>query len=252
MNKSTVDEIRRRFDADVERFSNADTGQVSAVDGVLILELITDAAARLAPGAQALLDIGCGAGNYTLRMLQKMPALDCTLVDLSAPMLERAVGRVSRLARSVRALRGDIRDVPLEDGRYGIVLAGSVLHHLRGDSDWEAVFGRIARCVRPGGCFLVADLVRQETDAMTDYMTERYGAYLEATAGAEDTSAEDTSAEGGADYRRRVLEYIEREDSPRSLVYQIDLMRRVGFRDVEVLHKHLCFAAFGGIAPQSN
>jgi hypothetical protein len=26
-------------------------------------------------------------------------------------------------------------------------------------------------------------------------------------------------------------------------------MRRVGFRDVEVLHKHLCFAAFGGIAP---
>jgi tRNA (cmo5U34)-methyltransferase len=53
-----------------------------------------------------------------------------------------------------------------------------------------------------------------------------------------------------------VLEYIEREDSPRSLVYQIDLMRRVGFRDVEVLHKHLCFAAFGGVKappmPMSN
>jgi tRNA (cmo5U34)-methyltransferase len=235
MNKSTVDEIRRRFDADVERFSNADTGQVSAVDGALMLELITDAAARLAPGAKTLLDIGCGAGNYTLRMLQKMPALDCTLVDLSAPMLERAVGRVSRLTASVRAIRGDIREVPLDDGRYDIVLAGAVLHHLRDDSDWEAVFGRIARCVRPGGCFLVADLVRHETDAMTAYMMERYAAYLDEV--------------GGADYRRRVLEYIEQEDSPRPLGYQIDLMRRVGFRDVEVLHKHLCFAAYGGIAP---
>jgi tRNA (cmo5U34)-methyltransferase len=122
MNKSTVDEIRRRFDADVERFSNADTGQVSTVDGALMLELITDAAARLAPGAETLLDIGCGAGNYTLRMLQKAPALDCTLVDLSAPMLERAVERVSRLTASVRAIRGDIREVPLEDGRYDIVL----------------------------------------------------------------------------------------------------------------------------------
>jgi hypothetical protein len=30
--KSTVEEIRRRFDADVERFSNLDTGQSATVD----------------------------------------------------------------------------------------------------------------------------------------------------------------------------------------------------------------------------
>jgi tRNA (cmo5U34)-methyltransferase len=33
--KSSVDEIRRRFDADVERFSNLDTGQSSTVDAPL-------------------------------------------------------------------------------------------------------------------------------------------------------------------------------------------------------------------------
>ena len=34
---------------------------------------------------------------------------------------------------------------------------------------------------------------------------------------------------------------------PRSLTYQLDLLRRVGFARTEVLHKNGCFAAFGGI-----
>lgn len=43
--KSTIDEIRARFDADVERFSNLTTGQISTVDAPLAMELISCAAA---------------------------------------------------------------------------------------------------------------------------------------------------------------------------------------------------------------
>jgi tRNA (cmo5U34)-methyltransferase len=52
---------------------------------------------------------------------------------------------------------------------------------------------------------------------------------------------------GGADYREKVLAYVEKEDSPRSVTYQLDLMKKVGFKSVEILHKNLCFAAFGAI-----
>jgi tRNA (cmo5U34)-methyltransferase len=97
MNKSTISEIRDRFDKDVERFSNLDTGQVSTIDAKLSLELITDAANRIIPDAENLLDIGSGAGNYTLMMLTKIKNLNCTLVDLSRPMLDKAMERVSRL-----------------------------------------------------------------------------------------------------------------------------------------------------------
>ena len=64
--KSSVDEIRARFDADVERFSNLETGQKATIDAPLAMELITMAAAACNPGAKAVLDIGCGAGNNTL------------------------------------------------------------------------------------------------------------------------------------------------------------------------------------------
>ena len=96
MKKSSIEEIRERFDNDVERFSNLDTGQLTTIDAKISLELITEAAKRIAPNATQLLDIGCGAGNYSLKMLSKLPNLECTLVDLSGPMLDRAFESVSK------------------------------------------------------------------------------------------------------------------------------------------------------------
>ena len=111
MHKSTIAEIRERFDNDVERFSNLDTGQLSTIDAKITLELITEASRRIVPNAENLLDIGCGAGNYTLWMLSKVPDLKCTLVDLSKPMLDKAFERVSKKTiKEVDILQGDIRE----------------------------------------------------------------------------------------------------------------------------------------------
>src|SRR5881392_4199859 len=93
--KSTVDEIRERFDKDVERFSHLEIGNTAQVDSVLSLELIAESAAATNPNAKNLLDVGCGAGNYSLKVLKRLPALDVTLLDLSQPMLERAQERIS-------------------------------------------------------------------------------------------------------------------------------------------------------------
>src|SRR5215212_5539030 len=73
MPKSTVDEIRARFDNDVERFANLETGQSATIDAPLMLDLVSRAAAATTPGARSLLDIGCGAGNYSLKLLERSP-----------------------------------------------------------------------------------------------------------------------------------------------------------------------------------
>ena len=99
--KSTVAEIRARFDADVERFSNLETGQSATMDAPIALELIAEAAAATTPGATRLLDVGCGAGNFSLRVLERLPKLTVTLVDLSQPMLARATARLQAAGCSV-------------------------------------------------------------------------------------------------------------------------------------------------------
>ena len=234
MKKSTIEEIKERFDNDVERFSNLDTGQLTTIDAKISLELITEASKRLVPNAENLLDIGCGGGNYSLMMLSKIPNLNCTLVDLSKPMLDKAFERVSiQTNKNVEILQGDIRDVELSENHFDIILAGAVLHHLREDKDWETTFSKIYRLLKPGGCFMISDLITQDTALLSEYTWERYGEYLEGL--------------GGKAYRKEVLDYVAKEDSPRSMNYQLDLMKKVGFRSVEILHKNMCFGAFGGI-----
>lgn len=232
--KSTIEEIRERFDNDVERFSNLHTGQVSTIDATISLELITEGAKRIIPNAENLLDIGCGAGNYTLRMLEKLPNLNCTLVDLSRPMLYRAFERVSaQTDKPVTILQGDIREVALPQNHFDIILAGAVLHHLRDDKDWKTTFQKLYNILKPGGCLMISDLVTQETEVMTAYTWQRYGDYLESI--------------DGAGYRQKVLDYVAKEDSPRSMTYQLQLMKEIGFHHMEILHKNMCFGAFGGI-----
>ena len=234
MSKSTVEQIRDRFDRDVERFSNLETGQSATIDAPLSLALIAEAAARVTPKALSLLDIGCGAGNYSLKILEQLPDLDVTLVDLSRPMLDRAVERVSRLTSGkVTAWQGDIRELSIGESQFDIVCAAAVLHHLREAAEWRNVFSGIHAALRSGGSVWISDLVEHSDARVQSLMWERYGEYL--------SQLKDET------YRDHVFAYIAQEDSPRPLMFQLDLLRSVGFREVEILHKNSCFAAFGAI-----
>jgi tRNA (cmo5U34)-methyltransferase len=234
MKKSTVEEIRRRFDADVERFANLETGQSATVDAPLAMDLIVRAAAAVTPAAAHVLDIGAGAGNYTLKLLELLPELNVTLVDLSRPMLDRALQRISEATTAnVSTIQADIRKVRLGEDRFDIILAAAVFHHLRTDAEWHDVFAKCYAALRPGGSLWISDLIDHATPAVQSLMWQRYGAYL---AGLKDEA-----------YRDHVFAYIEKEDTPRPLLFQIDLLRSVGFSAVEILHKNGCFAAFGAI-----
>jgi len=234
--KSTPDEIRARFDADVERFSNLETGQTATMDSQLVLDLVTQAAAAATPRARRLLDVGCGAGNYSLKLLQRLPGMDVTLVDLSRPMLDRALERVSAATRGgVVAVQLDVRAFDPGPQRVDIILAAAVLHHLRAEAEWQAVFARFFAALRPGGSLWIADLVSHDIPAVQAVLWSRYGEYL--------------TAQRDEAYRDHVFSYVEKEDTPRSLLYQLDLLRACGFAQVEVLHKNGPFAAFGAVKP---
>ncbi len=234
--KSTVDEIRRRFDAEVERFSNLETGQSATVDAPLAMALVAAAAAAATPQARHVLDVGCGAGNYTLKLLQALPNLDVTLIDLSRPMLDRATQRIRQATTGgVAAIQGDIREVRLDSQRFDIILAAAVLHHLRSDAQWRGVFAGLHRALRSGGSLWIFDLVESSIPAVEQLMRRQYGEYL--------SRLKDET------YRDHVFAYVEREDTPRPLTFQLELLREVGFEKVDVLHKNSCFAAFGAVKP---
>ncbi len=229
--KSTPDQIRQRFDADVERFSKLETGQQAAMDATLILEIVARSAACHVRPNGTVLDLGCGAGNFTLRVLGEVSPLDCVLVDLSRPMLDRAETRVKAVTLGrVQTLQSDLRSLAFAPASFDLILAGQVLHHLREEAEWETMFARFHDWLRPGGTLFVADFVAFDDPGIQALMRSRYAEHLEKF--------------GGPEYRDKVLAYCEVEDSPRSLKYQLDLLRTVGFRDFDVLHRNALFAAY--------
>ena len=232
--KATNQEIKERFDNDVPRFSNLETGQLTTIDAPLTMELCTEAARYATPHAKELLDIGCGAGNYTLKMLNKIPGLNCTLNDLSMPMLEKAKERIlANTHGAVALIQDDMRNLELPDNHFDIVLAAATLHHLRDDEDWQLMFSKIYKALKPGGSFWISDLITHDSELINKLFLDKYSSYLETL--------------GGAEYRQKVLDYVDHEDTPRSLSYQLALLTKVGFKTVEILHKNSCFAAFGAI-----
>jgi tRNA (cmo5U34)-methyltransferase len=198
------------------------------------MELITQAAVKSTTNILRVLDIGCGAGNNTLKLLQMASPFDCDLIDLSLPMLDKARERISAVnPGKIKTIQGDFRKIKLPIQGYNVILAAAVLHHLRDDQDWEKAFSKLYSLTAPGGSIWITDLVSHESEAVHSLMWGRYGEYLDSM--------------GGTDFRTKVFEYIDQEDSPKPVTYQLDLLRKVGFRRIDLLHKNSCFAAFGAI-----
>lgn len=232
--KSTVEEIRQRFDAETDRYANLETGQVSAVDSALAMNLVAEAAAGTTPHATHLLDVGCGGGNYTLKLLERMPGLNVVLVDLSQAMLAVAAQRVRpKTSGAVEIIQSDIREVDFGKARFDIILASAVLHHLRTDDEWRTVFQKLHDALRPRGSFWIFDIVESPLPEVQAIHWRRYGDYL--------------TAAGGEAFREELYARIIAEDTPRSVPFQLDLLRAVGFSEVELLHKNSCYAAFGAV-----
>ncbi|MDP3432164.1 MAG: methyltransferase domain-containing protein [Bacteroidota bacterium] len=230
--KSTSEAIRENFDQQVERFSNIETGQSTAIDSPLCMELVARSAALLNPDARRVMDLGCGGGNYAVKVTSLLPDVDCTLIDLSANMLAKAEERVrENITGMVTTIQGDYRDIQLEENAYDVITAGTTLHHLREDQEWEMVFTKIFKSLKTGGTFWINDIVIGETDEINQIMLGGWLSILKKQVSPEEIEM----------YMGR----YETEDTPRTLSYQLDLMKQVGFSETIVLHKHFNFAAFG-------
>lgn len=149
-------------------------------------------------------------------------------------MVTRAKERISAETTGVvRTIQKDFQAAKLPINHYDIILAATVLHHLREDADWEAAFTTLNNLAAPGGSLWITDLIEHENTNVQKIMWNRYSDYL----------IESSSIEA----RDRCFEEIEAEDTPRPLTYQLELLRRVGFRQIDVLHKNSCYATFGAV-----
>ena len=123
--------------------------------GVPGYEELQDAVAAATRGIDAarVLELGTGTGETATRVLALHPAARWVGIDSSDVMLAQARERLPD---------ADLRLQRLEDelpaGPFDLVVSALAVHHLDGAGK-RALFERVARVLRPGGVFVLGDVV---------------------------------------------------------------------------------------------
>ncbi|MGW0575781.1 class I SAM-dependent methyltransferase [Streptomyces sp. NPDC002920] len=106
-----------------------------------------------------VLDLACGTGTITARLLARLPGATSTGVDLDPALLAIAEGTFAGDDR-VTLVTADLKEADwatrLPCDSYDAVLTATALHWLHSEP-LAALYGQVAELVRDGGVFMNAD-----------------------------------------------------------------------------------------------
>jgi ubiquinone/menaquinone biosynthesis C-methylase UbiE len=117
----------------------------------------------LAPGLD-LLDVGCGPGNITIDLANRVSPGRTVGIDAAATVIDAARASAEEQGAAAVELRvANVYDLPFDDGSFDVVHAHQVLQHL---ADPVAALRQMRRVCRPGGVVAARD---SDYEAMTWY-----------------------------------------------------------------------------------
>lgn len=103
---------------------------------------------------KSVLDLGCGTGQLTQRLVHEFPDARVIGLDLSAGMLAEAAERFDS-PDDPRLLRADAEHLPIAAGSFDAVACTESFHWY---GDQRGALGEIANVLRPGGCLLIVSI----------------------------------------------------------------------------------------------
>jgi len=125
-----------------------------------------------------VLELGCGTGNLSLRLAERLPGASVTLVDGSSEMValtrSRLAGASERDSQRHQFITGMFEDLALPARSFDLVVSSISLHHV---ADKGALYERIHGLLRMGGRFCFADQIRGEPAANHELNWRRWLAF---------------------------------------------------------------------------
>ena len=176
-----------------------------------------------------IIDLGCGTGNLSRKILAAHPKASLTCIDLAEKMLAMARAKIGK-SRQVSFRQGDIRDFDYSS-KYDAIVSSMALHHVE-RKEKPHFYRKLHNALRRGGIFYAIDIFVSSSSHLQRLFLKQWKAYMK---------QQGLPAEKINEMMRR----HRREDRAVCLADELGIMRRAGFVDVEVVLKHHNFALYG-------
>lgn len=213
-------------------------------------EMLEAIALCVPPESQRILDLGCGTGELSLKLLQRCPDATLVAVDYSARMLEFARAKLEKAGYGDRitwmeADFGDLAVFPESESpgnanmeiAFDACVSSLAIHHLD-DEMKQKLFAWVYQHLQPGGCFWNADPVLP----ISDTVKEAYNRVREQWTQSQGTTLEAVRAKIG----RSVPRGHSGQDRLATLEAHLQMLRQAGFEAVDAPWKYFGLAVFGG------
>jgi ubiquinone/menaquinone biosynthesis C-methylase UbiE len=129
----------------------------------VVEEVIRSAAPS--PDMRAI-DLGCGSGQLTLRLAPHVESI--VAVDISQKMIDLLTDHAREASiGNLEGVASPIERLTFPDGSFDLVVTNYALHHLR-DRDKAALVARVYQWLRPGGRFVIGDMMFGRGGAQRD------------------------------------------------------------------------------------
>jgi ubiquinone/menaquinone biosynthesis C-methylase UbiE len=118
----------------------------------------------------AVLDVGCGTGELTIRAKARAGSTGMVYgIDPAPEMIEVARRKVAQSHDTVEFQVGVIEDLPYSDDYFDVVLSSLMMHHLPEELK-ERGLAEVYRVLKPGGILMIVDF-RRPTSLLSRSLT---------------------------------------------------------------------------------
>jgi tRNA (cmo5U34)-methyltransferase len=196
-----------------------------------MLQALVDALPFHAKDRLKIIDLGCGTGNLSQKLISVYPNAHITCLDMAENMLKMAKAKFKETP-NVDFWLGDIRDFDYR-AKYDAIVASLVLHHIEGKEKLR-FYRKLYSALSKGGVFFNIDIYLSPDSHLQELYMSKWKTFMKAN---------------GLPVKiiNDMISRHKKEDRPVIFEDELAVMRKAGFKRVDVVMKRYNFALCGGM-----
>ncbi|OHD11000.1 MAG: methyltransferase type 12 [Spirochaetes bacterium GWD1_27_9] len=178
-----------------------------------------------------VIDLGCGTGTISKLIKEKFVNAKITCVDFASKMIDIAKFKLKDY-KDINYIIEDFYKFEF-DKKYDIAVSSLALHHLQTDSDKMDFYKKIYQGLNHGGMFFNADVILSQNDYLQKTYLAKWKEYMLKSVIEEEIE-------------KKWFPSYNNEDKPSEIMKQLEWLKEIGFKQIDIIWKYYNFAVYGG------